>query len=235
VPDCIDHVMPGTAMLVVTRVQTNTVNVASAVAAESYLQISTCANDTLPFVAATGSSKANFTLLQKDCEGTKPAPLRKIVQQLYFVSTCNDCATDSIPTLKVAELRNGAIDTTALVEGIENFQAEFGIDMDGNGSPDCYTSNPTLPPEAQVDAAICPQTTPAYDWSKSAENWGNVMAVRVHALARSTEPSGGWSDTKTYDLGLAVPAAGPFNDAYKRHAYSSVVRLNNASGQRELP
>ena len=39
--------------------------------------------------------------------------------------------------------------------------------------------------------------------------------------------------TKTYDLGAGI-VVGPFNDHYKRHAYTSVVRLMNPAGRREL-
>ena len=46
--------------------------------------------------------------------------------------------------------------------------------------------------------------------------------------------SAGWVDSKTYDMGLAS-TAGPFNDSYKRHVYSTVARLYNGSGQREQP
>jgi type IV pilus assembly protein PilW len=234
-PACIDHVKANTAMLVITRVHTDEVAVAAAAAGEFYLQVSTCGNDTLPFAAAAGSSSASFDLMRKDCTSGNLAPLRKIVQLLYYVSTCNDCASDTTPTLKVAEFKGGAISITPLVEGIENFQIDYGIDMDANGSPDCYTSNPSSPPATETAVAVCPQTTPAYDWSVAANNWSNVMALRVHVLARNGEASAGWSDTRNYDLGLAVGAAGPFNDAYKRHVYSSVARLYNASGQREAP
>lgn len=234
-PGCISNVMAGTAMLVVTRVNTNVVSPASAVASEAYLQVSTCENDTLPFATASGASAASFPLMQKNCLSSNLAPLRKIVQRVYFVSTCNACGTDTIPTLKMAEYLNGEMRITPLVEGIENLQLDYGIDMDGNGSPDCYTSNPGSPPPAQIAAAVCPQTTPPYDWTAAMTNWANVMAVRIHVLGRNTAASGGWTDARTYAMGLATPAAGPFNDNIKRHVYSTVARLYNSSGQRETP
>jgi type IV pilus assembly protein PilW len=162
-----------------------------------------------------------------------PAPLRKIVQRIYYVSNCNVCGTDNIPTLKMAEYLGGEMRITALVEGIDGLQFDYGMDIDGNGSPDCYTSNPNAPPAAET--AACPQTTPAYDWTKADTNWTNIMTVRAHVLARNLDASGGWVDKRTYDMGLALPAAGPFNDAVKRHAYSTVARLYNVSGQREAP
>ena len=234
VPACIDHVVAGTSMVLVTRLSTSAVLVSAAAAGEQYVQVSNCATDTQPFVVAAGSSKANFNLMQKDCSTSNLAPIRKIVQQIYYLSSCNQCGKDTIPTLKVAEWVNGAIAISPLVEGVENFQVEFGLDMDGNGSPDCYVSNPESPAAAEINVAICPQTATPYGWTDAATNWSNVMTARVHVLARNVDATGGWTDTKTYDLGLANPTVGPFNDGYKRHAYSTVTRLYNPSGQREV-
>jgi type IV pilus assembly protein PilW len=225
-------------MLVITRVGTTAVAPpTSATATETYLQVSTCATDTTPFVIATGATPASFNLMTKACLTSGLAPLRKVVQRIYFVSSCNNCGVDTTPTLKMAEYVNGAMTITPLVEGIENLQFDYGVDMDGNGSPDCYTSNPASPPAAEIAAAVCPPTTPAYDWSVASTNWSNVMAVRVHVLARSTEPSAAFpdSDTRTYDMGMGTGVVGPFTDHIKRHVYSSLVRLNNGSGQRETP
>ena len=224
----------GAAILIVTRVSTSTVAAGAALASENYLQVSNCASDTLPFLANLGSSAASFTLKLKDCQAGNLAPLRKIVQRAYFVSTCNECGIDTTPTLKMVEYVNGTLTTTALVEGIEDLQLDYGVDMDANGSPDCYTSNPASPPASEVAATVCPQTTPAYDWTAANTNWANVMAVRIHVLARNVDRSAGWIDARTYDMGLAS-TAGPFGDSYKRHVYSTVARLYNGSGQREQP
>lgn len=235
-PACIGNVMTGTSMLLLTRVSTTALATpAAASATETYLQISTCATDTQPFVIAGGASASSFNMMTKDCASSKLAPLRKVVQRIYFVSTCNVCGSDTTPTLKMAEYLDGSMTVTPLVEGIENLQFDYGVDMDGDGAPDCYTSNPGSPPPTEITAALCPPTSPAYDWSVASANWANVMAVRVHLLARSTESSAGWTDTRSYDMGLALPKAGPFNDTIKRHVYSAVVRLNNGSGQRETP
>jgi type IV pilus assembly protein PilW len=230
----------GAGMLLVTRVSTTpvAVPVPASGATEIYLQVSNCSSDLQPFVIAAGASTASFNLQQKDCVATNLAPLRKVVQRVYFVSTCNVCTgtgADTTPTLKMAEYLNGAMTITPLVEGIEDLQFDYGIDMDGDGSPDCYTSNPDSPPAAEVAPAVCPQPATPYDWTNAASNWSNVMAVRVHVLARNLDATGGWTDTRTYDMGLAKPAAGPFKDSYKRHVYSTVARLYNGSGQRETP
>ncbi|QDL38916.1 PilW family protein [Rhodoferax sediminis] len=228
------NVQPNTAMLVVSRVNTNAVATTAKVSTETYLQVSSCATDTMPF--AIGAGTATFPLTQKNC--TTPEFLHKVVQHIYFVATCDVCSgagTDTTPTLKMAEYVNGAMTITPLVEGIENLQFDYGVDMDGDGAPDCYISNPNAP--STTETAACPAATPAYDWTTSAANattnWSNVMAVRVHVLARNTEASAGWVDAKKYDMGLAIGQVGPFSDTVKRHVYSAVVRLYNGSGQRE--
>jgi len=181
--------------------------------------------------SAVGAGSSSFPLLNKDCGGV--STLRKVVHRIYFLSTCNVCGSDTTPTLKVAELVNGAMVTTALSEGIENLQYDYGIDMDGDGAPDCYTSNPTSPPAAET--AACPVTVPPHVWTDPTANWTNVMAVRVHLLARNTDKTAGWSDATKYDMGLATGQVGPFADAFKRHVYSTTARLYNGSGQREQP
>ena len=66
-----------------------------------------------------------------------------------------------------------------------------------------------------------------------AADWANTMALRVNLLARNVNSGVGYTDTKTYNLGAGI-VVGPFNDHYKRHAYTSVVRLMNPAGRREL-
>jgi len=62
-------------------------------------------------------------------------------------------------------------------------------------------------------------------------DWANVVTVRMHILARNTRETGGHKDEKTYNLGPVV--VGPFNDKYRRHVYSEMIRLMNVSGRRE--
>lgn len=146
-----------------------------------------------------------FTLRQKDC--STAAPLRKYSVRIYYISSCDLCGSDTIPTLKILKFVDGTQTTLPLTTGIENIQFDFGIDNTDDGSPDIYTATP------------------------AAGDWQNVMAVRVNLLARNNEPTPGYVDDKSYQLGsLAIPAA---NDNYKRHAYSELVRAINPSGRRE--
>lgn len=115
---------------------------------------------------------------------------------------------NNVPILMRAELDNGAFNKVRMVEGIDNLQLEYGVDTDSNGSPDIYYPANTVPA------------------------WANVMSVRVSVLARNIELTVGYKDTKIYSLGSTT--VGPFNDQYKRHVYTAVIRLNNPSGRREL-
>lgn len=235
-PTCLStaNVKPGTAMLLITRVSSQEVLTTAASTSEAYVQISTCGNDSQPLAIGLGGGSA-FSLHQKDCATL--APLRKVIHRIYFISTCNECATgknDGIPTLKVVEYAGGAMSSTPtpLADGIDDLQLDYGVDMGTgyNGSPDCYISKnyAETPVFVTDDAAICP--TPASYQRK------DVVTVRINLLARTAEKPSGWKDDgRTFSLGLAKPSVGPFNDGYRRMAYSTVARIVNISALRETP
>lgn len=161
--------------------------------------------------AVTGGANPPPFLATKDC--LTPAALRAYYVRVYFLAN-NDTAGDGIPTLKMAELGSGQFNIVPLVEGIEQMQLEYGLDADGNGTPDSYTTSPL-----------------------SVSDWRKVMAVKVHLLARNAQSSGAYTDTRSYVLGLQANGNpntyGPFNDAYKRHVYTTMARLNNVAGRLE--
>jgi type IV pilus assembly protein PilW len=227
-PSCIPTTTPafrlsGTDILVVRRASTKAVT--SAAAGETYLQVAACAPLTPPFVVS--SNAAAFILQQKDC--STAASLRKYVVRIYYVSSCNVCSpNDGIPTLKMAEFVNGAMTITALTEGIQNFQVDYGMDINSDGSPDCYVNNPG----SATAPAGC--TLGTYTWEPNVQNWANVVALRLYVLARNNEASADWTDTRTYDLGTAGTYTAP-GDKYKRHVYSSLVRAVNIASRREQP
>ncbi len=224
---CLDHYQPNTAVLVVHHVGTTTsakglaqdvqLLPTQADGISTYLQVSHCPNEmiTTPFVIGT----TGFNLHEKDCQ--TPAGIRKYYVRVYYISSCDQCGSDTTPTLKVVENNSTPV---ALVEGIENMQFDYGLDDDpigtGDGYPDNWTINPPL------------------------TEWVNVMVVRINLLARNNDQSSGYKDTKTYCLtGLPNICGGvqsnwfilPQNDAYKRHLYSEVVRAINPIGRRANP
>jgi type IV pilus assembly protein PilW len=229
IPDA-NHVA-GTDILVIRRADRVEIPIASRIAGQVYLQATVAA---YVLGAATGSETqaAPGVFNLKKMDKITAATLRKYHVHIYFVSPCSvpagggtTCTGDTddngrpIPTLKRLELTvaggTAAFSVTPLVEGIENLQLDFGKDTTGDGSPDSYFTD------------TAPATTSTADWA-------NVMAVRVNLLARNNDPTVGHKDTKTYSLGDGG-TVGPFNDTYKRHAYSTLVRAVNPSGRRELP
>ena len=219
-------VKPGTDVLVVRRASTCAAGVAGCDAATSglpYVQVALCGSTNTPY--ALGSyGTASFSLQKKDC--TTTASLRQYLVHIYYVSTNNGAGANT-PTLKRLELSGSQFTITPLVEGIEDLQIEYGIDTDGDGKPDGYSPDPSA--YAPVGCTSC----------NTVANWANVVTVHLHILARNTETTPGYQDKKTYTLGLdatgAQITAGPFNDGYRRHVYSNLVRVVNPAGRRDTP
>lgn len=213
----------GTDILVVRRADSQATASGSLVAQDVYLQSNADSTSSINPIIALGTA-GNFTLKDRDAATT--STIRKMHVHVYFVAPCSvptggglvcTGATDDngapIPTLKRLELRVDSgvrsMRIVPLVEGIENFQIDYGVDSDTDGVPDgAYVTAPA-----------------------TLTDWANVVAIRVNLLARNLEATSGFTDTKIYDMGVAgtVTPGG----AYKRHVYNSVIRLVNPSARRE--
>ena len=226
---------PNTDILVVRRAGTSAKAVA-ALAAEDANQafIQSTPLDYKLNVGSAGAAFFDRTLPSANTTATVAAPLRRYMVRIYFVARCNvpssgvatdpcDNAADGgspIPTLKMLEL--GIHPTTlagpqfnkfAVAEGIEHLQFDFGIDTTGDGVADTVS--------------MCDGATPC-----TAIDFSNVVTATVHIVARNTEISPNYNDDKTYSLGLKGYTTAT-NDRFRRHSYSSLVRLNNISMRRE--
>jgi type IV pilus assembly protein PilW len=211
-PACLPDRKPGTAIVVTRRVSTET-TLPAAASGGGFLQVSKCLLDPKTWVVSNVA--ADFTLHNLDCVTT--ADVRQFVVRTYFVASCNVCGTDTIPTLKRAELVGTAIVVAPLVEGVESLQIEYGFDADNDGKPDRFLTAP--------DAAL----GVAYG------QWANVMAARLYVLFRSTDAQPGYVDvTKRFNLGPAGFTE-PAGDGYRRLVLSSLAVPKNPAGQRESP
>jgi type IV pilus assembly protein PilW len=210
-----------TGVIVVKRADTS---IAAATPTSGYFNIQTsgCAGDPIRYVLDSYANAGNFTLHTNTAPGCLPltsAPAANITPvyiRIFYVSTCSGASctaagADSIPTLKRIDITPaGASTPVPLVDGIENIQFEYGIDNAGSdGTPDTYTSTPTF---AQMQ---------------------NIMAVRIHLLARNVDQTPGYNDVKTYHLGPVTFTPASADLPYRRHAYRELVRLVNPSGRRE--
>jgi len=227
----------GSDILTVRRAGTVVTAAAAALSSTTYLQVSMCDSDAaVPpnnYQILTAPAAASFASMhKKDCAAS--SDLRPFMVLTYFVSPDNTPG-DGIPTLKQID-QYGTV--TPLVEGIEYMQVDYGIDgdSDGNGLLDDVNGDGSVNAQ-DLDGApdsyssTCAACTTSADWAKY---WSNVLSVRISILARNTEKTPGWSDAKIYSLGLSG-SVGPFNDDYKRHEYSQLIRLVNPSGRRETP
>ncbi|RKT46770.1 PilW family protein [Thiocapsa rosea] len=175
-----------------------------------HLQQPACSADCLdpphcsPWIRTT---QAALTARVRSCTAGAYAPIYRLYSRLYYLAPSNR-PNDGIPTLKRADLTANGYAVTPIAEGIEHLHFEYGIDRDDNGEPDEYL-------DGIVDAG----------------DWQDVVAVRVHLLARNASPTHGHLDDRIYHLGDEVIEAP--GDAYKRQAYSTTVRLNNIAGRRE--
>ncbi|CAJ0693688.1 PilW family protein [Ralstonia holmesii] len=223
---CLPNLSLNSEILVVRRVSTAAVLPSAIVAGQTYLQDSFCSTDTAPFVFSSNS--ADFVLKDKTC--ANPAPVRQVSIRAFYIATCDRCngSDNGLNTLKMVEFSNGALQPpNSIAQGIDDLHFAYGVDMDGNGSPDCYVANPGID-----NSAACTNVA-GYNWTASAAtNWSNVTAVRINVLARTLGVSPGWTDTRSYDMGRGTLTA-PFNDGYKRHVYAELARVANVAGPRE--
>ncbi len=251
-PSCLlaSMIKTGSDILVIRRVDTNAVLPANAVVGTPYLQASLCQHDAIRYKLSR--TPADFVLRKKDCTEASTTPyadLRQMLVQIYFISPYNRPG-DGIPTLKRLELvpagrsqpagtllPDGTVSSSAtttaelgfiltpLVEGIEYMQITYGIDTDatdGQGLADSYS-----------DAPQCPATVTS---GQDCNAMASIIEAKIHLLARNTEPSPKYSNSRSYALGSAG-TAGPFvglEGAYKRQAFTQFVRVMNVAGRKEL-
>jgi type IV pilus assembly protein PilW len=213
-PACLPDHVSETDVLVVRRANTTTQAADSVVATNYYTQTAFCETANPVFKV----DQSGFTLKDKDCSTDRP--VRQLHTYIFYIAKCSigtnsdgSCkSTDPLlPTLKRAEpSSDGTIVYTSLVDGIEQFQVEYGLDTGGDGSADTYTAAPG-----------------------TVAQWAQVVALRLHLLARNTDASAGFTDTKTYRMGLMSDGttANTFTPggAFRRHAFTEAVRVQNVS------
>ncbi|SDZ10612.1 type IV pilus assembly protein PilW [Variovorax sp. YR634] len=244
--DLLKNKKANTDVLVVRHAETclpGAPNCEADIAGNLYFQSSLCGTQK---PSSFDLSTAGFgNMLKKDC--TTPSPKRKLVADIYYVRDYADTVGDGVPTLARSrfDFVGGALaqqPPVPLIEGVEGFRVEFGLDTIGKTSAavnyaaaiDWADPAVRLTPANRGDGSPdgsfvhCSVAAPC-----TADQLVNVVAVKLHVLARSTEVSPGHTDTRTYNLGSAT--LGPFNDHYKRHAFSTTVRLTNVTGRRETP
>ena len=234
---CLSDVRAGTDILVVRRVSGCVAGVGDCAALGTgnlAFQASSCgAAGELGSASVSDHYKlsattSTLTLTKYDCATL--AEVRRFHVRIYYIAN-NDRAGDGIPTLKRAELSNGAFVAVSLVQGVENLQIEYGLDLLpatlADGAVDVYTPAPDL--YNGCAAAVCVQ------------QWASVVTAKISVLARNRELTAGHTDAKTYVLGRNADGTnaasgtdktvGPVGDAYKRSVFQSLVRFYGPAGR----
>lgn len=133
------------------------------------------------------------------------------IHQLFYVSLQYENG-EQIPVLmrkRLVRQTTGqlAMDTAAVVDGIEMLVFEFGIDSNFDGQTDYFA------PASQVAASV---------WQQSS---GRVLQLRYFVLVRSLTPDPSYTNLQQYSLGhreFTAPA-----DHFRRLLLSSAVTLHH--------
>lgn len=255
----VEDMRAATDLLVVRHAATCAVGEAGCegdIAGKLYLQSSLCPADAATFVfGRTGTAVFNLHRRHTSCEDGGPvdagvpfAEKRRFVSNLYYV---RDVVVDGavVPTLMRSTFDQAGTalahqTPVPLVEGIEAFRVEFGVDdLSGSTPPEPvdYTVATAWEDEDTKTMATnrgdgipdgpfirCTTAAPCGE-----DELMNTTAARIWVLARSREPTQGYTDTKEYFL--AGETYGPYGDGFKRHVYTTTLRLPNISGRRERP
>lgn len=239
--------VPDTDVLVVRHAETCIPGVggcAADAAGKVYLQVSTCTTELGAPLRFGATGTAAFDLTQRDCATT--AEKRRVLSHIYYVRNYAAAPGDGIPTLVRSELdlAGGTLahqPAVPLIEGIDGFRVQFGIDdrsWNGSlvdyGAPIAWDDPLTKTRANNRGDGIPDGNFVRCSPTCSEAQLMNATAIRIHVLARSREPTTGYTDTKTYTLDAGT-VLGPFDDGFKRHVYSTTVRLPNVSGRRERP
>lgn len=203
-----------------------------------YFQTSQCAGASPSYVLSTGG----FSLQKMTCLASALTDIRRYVANIYYIRDYSVTAGDGIPTLMRAEFGgDGATGWTVqpLIEGIEGFVVELGVDtVSDSGAAVDYAAAVTwadplnkTSPTNRGDGA--PDGAFAHCTACTVDQLANTVAVKIHVLARNVDATRGYIDAKAYQLGSV--ALDPDDKSFKRHVYSTTVRLNNVSMRRETP
>lgn len=234
------NLAPGSDVLVIRRAET-AVFTGTPVANDVYIQTNVRAaelmfGDSGANVPATTAANTSQSMKKypHSAASTEWADTRKYRVHVYFVAPCShgtgtngtcQAGDDRIPTLKRLELGSDgsgtAMTIVPLVEGIDYMKVLYGVDT----TPDTVHGATGMRGDGMPDGSFVA--------APSADQWPLVVAVEVHLLARSTDATQGHRDIKSYTL--AGSTVGPFNDGFKRRAFSATVRPVNLAGRREIP
>lgn len=156
----------------------------------------------------------NFGAILQDPVPNPDRAYWRYMARVYSIRDYSASPGDGIPALVRQELQDtgqftAATDTDALlVDGIEGFAVEWGIDTDTTATDPTGDSTPNY-----FTTTLNPGDRP--------------IAARLHVMVRAKEEDQTYTDgaNKTYQL--ADQTMGPYADKYRRRIYSTTVLIRN--------
>ncbi len=237
----------GTDVIVIRHANTpacNPVSAGSCTAGALHFQTSMCEADG-NYQYTLSDDLTALTETQRDC--TTRAEAREVISNIYYVRNYAVTSGDGVPTLMRSSLGvvSGVptqLSPVALIEGVESFKIELGIDnISDSGAAVDHSAAIVWADESNKDSPTnrgdgipdgefvrCTTLIPC-----TVAQLVNTVSVKLGVLVRNLKTTQGYTDTKTYTIGTST--IGPFNNAYQRYAYNTTVRLANVSGRRETP
>ena len=125
--------------------------------------------------------------------------------QILSGTTCN-AGVDTTPTLVRVALDGNSPDHEALVAGVEQLQALYGVDLDNDGNAERYLA------------------------ANNVADWNTVVSVRANLLVRGLEKDVSYTSPATVSMldnfTYSVPTTAR---DYRRKQYTTVVQIRNLS------
>ena len=194
-------VLEGTDVVVVARRSSQ--EVVTLNANTFYLQASP-----VNYVIDTGANASNFNLSEY-ATGLSLAVAPFLIN-VYLVDAAD-------LTLKRLTLSGSGFVLEPLVENIDAFEVDYGVDRSNDGAPNDTNVG-------DDDAYVSSLTTVA--------DWQNVTAIQTYLLIRSEDAVSKQTDTRTYFMGEAG-YFGPYSDQFKRRLVIGNVKLTNIGMRRQ--
>lgn len=131
---------------------------------------------------------------------------RLLVTELYYITPHSYEEGDNIPMLRQLRLSDfggtPALRTDRVAENVEQFQVQFGEDLDGDGEADQFVDPPNITP-------------------------GRAVSVRFWLLVRSAIRESGFVDANTYVMGNTSYTPPADARAFRRTLITQTVDLRN--------
>jgi hypothetical protein len=186
------------------------------------------------------------------------ADKRRLISNIYYIADLPhpDGGGRTVPTLMRSQLDvSGGVTAqqtpVRLLDGVETLRVELGIDDTGKTGAAVNYAEATQWEDVTTKMRSTNRGDSSPDLFKrctsadpcTSDELMNVVAVKMYVLVRGRDATQDYTDSKVYCLGEpaadgSCPAANTIaaaNDNFKRHVFTTSMRLTNISGRRETP